>query len=200
MNDDAATLTAGPLLLRPWRRGDIPALLAAYDDPSMRRWLRTQVPDAGAAERWMTVQEEGWANGSRYSFAVTDTARDGEIVGNLALNRLPGAPSAQAGYWTTASARGRGVATGALGALTDWAFARFAEDGLRRLDLLHGTGNEASCRVAEKSGFALAESVPARSPRMPLGGHRHSRTAPLSAAEGRRAGCAGTSGGPARRR
>ncbi|MET9589397.1 GNAT family N-acetyltransferase [Streptomyces sp. NPDC006516] len=200
MNDDAATLTAGPLLLRPWRRADIPALLAAYEDPAMRRWLRTQVPDAGAAERWMTVQEEGWADGSRYSFAVTDTARDGEIVGNLALNRLPGAPSAQAGYWTTASARGRGVATGALGALTDWAFARFAEDGLRRLDLLHGAGNEASCRVAEKSGFALAESVPARSPRMPLGGHRHSRTAPLSPAAGRREGCAGTSGGPATRR
>ncbi|MFD6279751.1 GNAT family N-acetyltransferase [Streptomyces sp. NPDC060209] len=201
MNNQTVTLTAGSLLLRPWRRDDIPALLAAYDDPAMRRWLRTQVPDAGAAERWMTVQEDGWASGSRFGFAVTDTARDGELVGNLALNRhVPGAGSAQAGYWTTASARGRGVAPRALGALTGWAFATFAEDGLRSLELLHEAGNEASCRVAEKSGFALAEVVPARPPRYPLGGHRHARQAPLSPAADRRAGCAGTSGGPATRR
>lgn len=201
MNDATVTLTAGALLLRPWRRDDIPALLAAYDDPAMRRWLRTQVPDAGEAERWMTVQEEGWVSGRRFSFAVTDTAAQGELVGNLALNRPgPGAESAQAGYWTTASARGRGVAARALGALTDWAFTTLAEDGLRRLDLFHGTGNEASCRVAEKSGFPLAELVPARPPRYLMGGHRHTREAPLSSAAGRRGGCAGTSGGPARRR
>ncbi|MFB4424041.1 GNAT family N-acetyltransferase [Streptomyces sp. QL37] len=198
MSDDAVTLTAGTLLLRPWRRDDIPALLAAYDDPAMRRWLRTQVPDAEEAERWLTVQEEGWASGTRFSFAVTDTAGRGDLVGNLALNRPgAGAESAQAGYWTTASARGRGVAPRALGALTDWAFATLAEDGLRRLDLFHGAGNEASCRVAGKAGFPLAELVPARPPRYPLGGHRHSREAPLSAAADRRAGCAGTSGGPA---
>ncbi|MEU0299574.1 GNAT family N-acetyltransferase [Streptomyces sp. NPDC006175] len=198
MNDATVTLTAGSLLLRPWRRDDVPALLAAYDDPAMRRWLRTQVPDAGEAEHWMTAQEEGWASGRRFSFAVTDTAGQGELVGNLALNRSgPGAESARAGYWTTAAARGRGVAPRALGALTDWAFTTFAEDGLRSLDLFHGAGNEASCRVAEKSGFPLAELVPARPPRHPRGGHRHSRQAPLSAAAGRRAGCAGTAGGPA---
>ncbi|MEV7102791.1 GNAT family N-acetyltransferase [Streptomyces atroolivaceus] len=200
MNNRTVTLTAGPLLLRRWRRDDIPALLAAYEDPAMRHWLRTQVPDADEAERWMTVQDEGWESGRRFSFAVTDTAREGELVGHLALNRVPGAGSAEAGYWTAASARGRGVAPRALGALTDWAFAAFAEDGLRRLDLLHAVGNEASCRVAEKSGFAPAEFVPAQPPRYPLGGHRHSRRAPLSAAEERRAGCAGTSGGPATRR
>ncbi|MFE4694288.1 GNAT family N-acetyltransferase [Streptomyces sp. NPDC056749] len=197
MDDGTVTLSAGHLRLRPWRREDIPALLAAYDDPAMRRWLRTQVADADEAERWMTVQEEGWASGGRFSFAVTDTAREGVLVGNLALNRVPGAASAQAGYWTTAAARGRGVAPLALRSLTGWAFDRFAEDGLRRLDLFHGMGNEASCRVAEKSGFALAESVPAEPPRWPLGGHRHSRQAALSPAAGRRAGSAGTSGGPA---
>ncbi|MFD5870400.1 GNAT family N-acetyltransferase [Streptomyces sp. NPDC060322] len=200
IDDETVTLTAGPLLLRPWRRDDIPALLAAYDDPAMRRWLRTQVPDTGAAERWMTVQDEGWVSGRRLSFAVTDTDREGELVGNLALNRVPGAGSAEAGYWTAVSARGRGVAPRALGALTDWAFATFAEDGLRRLDLFHTLGNEASCRVAEKSGFALTEVVPARPPRRPSAGHRHSRQAPLSPVEGRRAGSAGTCGGPATRR
>ncbi|GAA2954242.1 GNAT family N-acetyltransferase [Kitasatospora cinereorecta] len=207
MDHGTVTLTAGPLLLRPWRPDDIPALLAAYDDPAMRHWLRTQVSDAADAERWIEVQREGWASGSRLSFAVTDTAREGELVGNLALKRpVADAESAEAGYWTSAAARGRGVASRALGALTDWAFTAFAGEGLRRLELLHQVDNEASCRVAEKSGYALAEVVPALPPQYPLDGHRHVRHAPpaprgtLSAPAGRRAGSAGTSGGPATRR
>ncbi|MFJ6771742.1 GNAT family N-acetyltransferase, partial [Kitasatospora sp. NPDC091257] len=58
--------------------------------------------------------------------------------------------------------------------LTTWAFATFAEDGLRRIDLLHAGDNHASCRVAEKSGYAFTEIVPAFPP-YPLDGHRHSR-------------------------
>ncbi|MEU8703904.1 GNAT family N-acetyltransferase [Streptomyces sp. NPDC048565] len=182
MNDATVTLTAGTLLLRPWRRDDLPALLAAYDDPAMRRWLRTQVPDAGEGEHWLTVQEEGWASGTRLSFAATDTARDGELVGSVALNRpVPGVESAEAGYWTSAGARGRGVAPRALGALTDWAFTTFAAEGLRRLELIHQVDNEASCRVAEKSGYALAEILTALPPEFPLDGHRHIRHAPLPA-------------------
>ncbi|MEV3931629.1 GNAT family N-acetyltransferase [Streptomyces sp. NPDC049944] len=201
MDDATVTLTAGPLLLRPWRTDDIPALLAAYDDPAMRQWVRVPVSDVADAERWMAVQRDGWARGNRFSFAVTDTTRGGELVGNLALKRpVPGAESAEAGYWTAAAARGRGVASRALGALTDWAFGTFATDGLRRLELLHQVDNEASCRVAEKAGYPLAEVVPALPPQYPLDGHRHSREAPVSPAADRRAGCAGTSGGPARRR
>ncbi|WSU70978.1 GNAT family N-acetyltransferase [Streptomyces sp. NBC_01102] len=204
VDNETVTLTAGPLLLRPWRQDDIPALLAAYDDPSMRHWLRTQVSGAADAERWIEAQREGWVSGSRLSFAVTDTARGGELVGNLALKRpVPGAESAEAGYWTSAAARGRGVASRALGALTDWAFGTFAGEGLRRLELLHQVDNAASCRVAEKSGYALAEVVPALPPEYPLDGHRHVRHAPrasreaLMPAAGRRAGSAGTAGGPA---
>lgn len=207
MNDETVTLTAGTLLLRPWRPDDIPALLTAYDDPAMRQWVRVPVSDVADAERWLAVQRDGWASGSRFSFAVTDTARGGELVGNLALKRpVPGAESAEAGYWTTAAARGRGVASRALQALTDWAFTTFATEGLRRLELLHQVDNEASCRVAEKAGYPLAEVIPALPPQYPLDGHRHVRHAPpaprepLSAPAVRRAGSAGTSGGPATHR
>jgi hypothetical protein len=34
--------TAAGLLLRPWTEQDIPAMIAAYRDPVMRRWLRTR--------------------------------------------------------------------------------------------------------------------------------------------------------------
>ncbi len=172
MDDAAVTLTAGPLLLRPWRTDDIPALLAAYDDPAMRQWVRVPVSDVADAERWMAVQRDGWARGNRFSFAVTDTTRGGELVGNLALKRpVPGAESAEAGYWTAAAARGRGVASRALGALTDWAFGTFATEGLRRLELLspggqrgilpgRGEGRLPACRGRPRASPA----VPARRP------------------------------------
>ena len=201
--DDARsgdTLTAGSLLLRPWRPEDAPALLGAYADPAMRRWAATRMADADDAAGWLAAQREGWAAGTRFGFAVTDTALGGELVGNVALKRAgPSSDTAEVGYWTTASARGRGVAPRALTALCDWAFATFAGDGLTRLELVHQADNEASCRVAEKCGFAPAGVLPAFPPAYPLAGHRHARSAAvegISSAD-RRAGSAGTAGGRA---
>jgi RimJ/RimL family protein N-acetyltransferase len=190
MDDPLATttLSAGPLLLRPWRAEDAPALIEAYRDPGMRAMLRTQVTDEAAAEQWLRVQQEGRESGSRFSFAVVDRDRDGELVGNVALKYpAPGSGHAEVGYWTAAPARGRGVAPLALGALGDWAFEAFAEDGLTRLELLHRLDNEASCRVAEKSGYGFVEVLPARPP-WPLDGHRHVR---LRSGDVRRTGDAG---------
>ncbi|MFF3099024.1 GNAT family N-acetyltransferase [Streptomyces cyaneofuscatus] len=230
------TLTAGTLLMRPWREEDVPALLEAYDDPVMRQWVRLPVSTPEEAARWLELQHEGWESGSRFSFAVTDPGRGGELVGNLALKRpgprvcpadqgrigrgvwcgasqgagtsssrsdsgvsatprgaVPGVvdpakirrthPSperAEVGYWTAARARGRGVAPRALEALTDWAFTAFAGEGLVRLELLHQVDNVASCRVAEKAGYAFAELLSALPPEFPLDGHLHVREASLT--------------------
>lgn len=174
------TLTAGPLLMRPWREEDVPALLEAYDDPAMRQWIRTPASTPEEAARWLESQYEGWESGTRFSFAVTDPGRGGELVGNLALKRPgPGPERAEVGYWTVARARGRGVAPRALEALTDWAFTAFAGEGLVRLELLHQVDNVASCRVAEKSGYAFAGLLSALPPEFPLDGHLHVREAPL---------------------
>ena len=173
------SLTADGLLLRPWHEEDVPALLEAYDDPVMRQWVRLPVSTPEEAARWLELQREGWASGTRFSFAVTDVSRGGELVGNLALKRPgPGPERAEVGYWTAAWARGRGVAPRALEALTAWAFTAFAEEGLVRLELLHQVDNVASCRVAEKSGYAFAELLDALPPEFPLDGHLHVREAP----------------------
>ncbi len=193
----------GGLRLRRWREEDLPAVLRAYEDPAMRRWLAIQVSGADGAADWLEEQRRGWAAGTRFAFAVTESGREDELLGNVVMKQLDLVNGrAEMGYWTTAPARGRGVASRALAALTDWALATFAEQGLKRLELLHQVDNAASCRVAEKCGFPLARVIPALPPDYPLDGHVHVREAPADAAvvspsADRRGEAAGTGGGRA---
>ncbi|WP_394818461.1 GNAT family N-acetyltransferase [Streptomyces griseus] len=200
--DGSTVIGSAGLRLRRWREEDLPALLRAYEDPAMRRWLDTQVTGPDGAADWLKAQRAGWASGTRFAFAVTEGGRAGEPLGNIVLKRPdPVSGLAEVGYWTTASARGRGVASRALTALTDWAFTHFGEQGPTRLELLHQVDNEASCRVAEKCGYPLARVIPALPPDYPLDGHVHTREAPaaatLSRPADRRAEAAGTDGGRA---
>ncbi|MEV0532059.1 GNAT family N-acetyltransferase [Kitasatospora sp. NPDC050463] len=177
---------AAGLLLRPFRDEDAAALVEIYRDETLRRFTRIPVTDLGGAARWLELQHRGRADGERYSFAVLEplggaAAEDGpaRLVANVVLKRgTPGAATAEVGYWTAAAARGRGVAPRALEALTRWAFAAFAADGLVRLDLLHQVDNVASCRVAEKAGYHFGSLLRAMPPEYPLDGHLHSRSAP----------------------
>ncbi|MFH9668443.1 GNAT family N-acetyltransferase [Streptomyces globisporus] len=192
----------GGLRLRRWREEDLPAVLRAYEDPAMRRWLASQVSGADGAADWLEVQRTGWAAGTRFAFAVTGSGREDGLLGNVVMKQLDLVNGrAEMGYWTTAPARGRGVASRALAALTDWAFTTFAEQGLTRLELLHQVDNVASCRVAERCGYPLARVIPALPPDYPLDGHVHVREAPAAAAVSppadRRGEAAGTGGGRA---
>ncbi|MFF0740007.1 GNAT family N-acetyltransferase [Streptomyces sp. NPDC004111] len=54
-------------------------------------------------------------------------------------------------YWLLPAGRGNGVAVEATLRMSRWALG---ELGLHRLRLTHSVGNPASCRVAEKAGFA----------------------------------------------
>ena len=78
-----------------------------------------------------------------------------------------GKDSAEVGYWTAAAARNRGVASQAVEMVTTWAFESFGAAGLRRIQLLHQHDNLASCRVAQKSGYALTGVLPADLPPSP---------------------------------
>ncbi|MET8907701.1 GNAT family N-acetyltransferase [Micromonospora sp. NPDC004551] len=174
----AATPSAPGLLLRPWRDDDAEALLAAYRDPVLRSWTRYPVTTRAEARAFLRRTRQGWASGRRFSFAVLEATEGERLVANVVLKEVtPGRPAAEVGYWTAAPARGRGVAPRALEAVTGWAFARFTAGGLTRLELLHQVDNPASCRVAEKTGYAFAEVLPAHPP-FPRDGHRHVRLRP----------------------
>ncbi|MFJ8011147.1 GNAT family N-acetyltransferase [Streptomyces sp. NPDC096339] len=175
----ASTPTAPALVLRPWCADDVAALVEVYRDPGLRRWVSTRIESEEDGLRWVRAQEQGWAAGDRFAFAVLETALDAappRLVGNVVLKEVAsGKPSAEVGYWTAARARVRGVAPRALEALTTWSFDTFRASGLERLELLHQVDNPASCRVAEKNGYQLDRTLPSAPPSYPADGHLHIR-------------------------
>lgn len=176
------TAAAPGLLLRPWTEDDIPTLLTAHQDPVMRRWLRHPVTSAEQARDMIGRHDAARRAGSGFSFAVLFLHEaDGEAgvpVGGVSLRGLGGETArGEVGYWTASRARGQGVAPCALSAVCAWALQLPRPRPLDGLDLIHAAGNEASCRVAVKAGFAFSAVLPPLPPAFPHDGHLHIRPA-----------------------
>ncbi|MCK1796900.1 GNAT family N-acetyltransferase [Streptomyces sp. XM4193] len=139
------------LVLRRWGAADAAAVRGAFDEPQMRQQSREPVECDASAARWIEDRVREWDEGSGFAFAVVD--RDGGVVGNMAVGSVNRAHRVGwVSYWTTAAARGRGVAAEACRTVSEWAF-RDAE--LFRLEIGHRTNNTASCRVALAAGYAV---------------------------------------------
>jgi RimJ/RimL family protein N-acetyltransferase len=126
---------------------DVAALL---DDPDVLRFTRLPVPPPpDYARHWLTRYEAGRRDGTREAFAAVDDR--GRFLGlALAVDIDREAREVELGYIVAPDARGRGVATGMLEALTRWAFA--AAEALR-IYLIIDVENGASSRVAERCGY-----------------------------------------------
>lgn len=140
------------LRLRPWEAADAPAFLAAYQDDEIRRW-HTRRPEPSSEARvleWFEAYRRDWAAERGGHWAVD--RGDGEVLGRIAMRGWDfDDGNAGVAYWVLPEARGAGVATCAVEALTAWAWST----GFQRLHLEHSTRNPGSCRVATKSGFVL---------------------------------------------
>ena len=173
--------TAPGLLLRAWTEQDIPAMLAAYRDPVMRQWLRHPVTTADQAHRIIEARRADRRAGAGFSFAVLQAdphGTAGSLVGAVSIRRLGDeTTSGEVSYWVSAPWRGRGIAPRALGAVCEWAFRLPRLRPLEQLELIHSVGNLASCRVADKAGFALSAVLPPLLPEFPDDGHLHIRLA-----------------------
>jgi len=136
------TLEDEEVLLRPFERGDVAAIVAACQDPEIPRWTSVPAPYTESdALAWLDSTEEE-------SFAVVDGS-SGDLLGSIGV-RFLGDGVAEVGYWVAKEARGRGVATRALILVAGWVFEN-TEVG--RVQLRADTENIASQRVAEKAGF-----------------------------------------------
>ncbi|WP_217170742.1 GNAT family N-acetyltransferase [Streptomyces sp. AC512_CC834] len=144
--------TGDGLLLRPWRTEDAPAVHAAFQDPVMHQWHVRAADSEEEVRGWIGEWQRAWEQERGVQWAVADAADD-RLLGRVALREVMlGDGGAEVAYWTTAAARGRGVAGRATRTLAHWALD---EIGFQRLELLHAVANEASCRVARKTGFTL---------------------------------------------
>ncbi|MFG2924645.1 GNAT family N-acetyltransferase [Streptomyces sp. NPDC048305] len=147
------TLSAGSgVLLRPWDLGDAQAVMGAYQDGEIQRWHVQRADSVAEAQEWIAGWQGSWAAETGVHWAVVDSETD-VLLARAALKGLKFADgTAEVAYWTVPAARGKGVCPQAVEAMTSWAFD---VAGFHRLDLEHAVGNTASCRVAEKTGFAV---------------------------------------------
>ena len=138
--------------LRPLATEHLDDVTALLDDPDVLRFTRLPIPPPpGYARQWLERYEEGRLDGTREAFAALDD--DGRFVGlALAVDIDLEGREVELGYITAPAARGRGVATGMLDALTRWAFD---ELGALRVTLIIDVENAASSRVAERCGYVL---------------------------------------------
>ncbi len=144
-------LIDGPTAIRPWRGSDIPALVAACQDPEIPRW--TRVPEAYSeadARFYMQQRYDELQAGTAAPFAVIAPG-DGTLLGSISLMRFAWEHArAEVGYFLARDARGRGHAARAVRLVCAWGFGAL---GLERINLLAATGNAPSQRVAERAGF-----------------------------------------------
>jgi RimJ/RimL family protein N-acetyltransferase len=145
-------LTDGEVVLRGFESSDVPALVAACQDPQISRFTLVPSPyGEDDARAYLQRVADGRAAGTRASFAIV--AHDGPdtVIGTAGLNVIDwDERAADVGYWLAAPARGRGLATRAVELLAGWAFGTL---GLERLELRAQEANHASQAVAARARF-----------------------------------------------
>jgi ribosomal-protein-alanine N-acetyltransferase len=115
-----------------------------------RAYLARWEPDADDPERWYRPEHvAAWITDGNQRFAILD---DGELAGMVSLTgiELGGLRSAMISYFVEEARAGRGLASRAVGELTE---RGFAELGLHRIEAGTAVANTASQRVLEKNRY-----------------------------------------------
>ena len=145
-------LSRGRILVRPPRKGDVPSITAACQDPDIARFTRIPSPyteDDAAA--FIELSRTGWTEGTATNFIGIDL-HNGMLLGSCGLVIDHRENAAELGYWVVPEARGAGVATTMAWLVADFGLEQL---GLQRLNLITSANNEGSRRVATRLGFEL---------------------------------------------
>lgn len=141
--------------LRPWAPRDVSVVVDAYRDPDIQFWIPYAFDEA-EAEQVIVRWTETWQNETGACWAIARRS-DHVAFGRFAFQTIDFiSGSADIAYWVLPNSRGQGYAPLATAAISEWAFHQM---GLHRLQLFHSVRNGASCRVAEKAGFALEATL-----------------------------------------
>ena len=144
-------LQAGLALVRTWRTQDAGEVARQADDRRVWLNLRDAFPNPYRiedAERFIAM---AIAMSPQTYFAIEVAGRTAGGIG-YTLHSDVERVGAEVGYWLGAEFWGRGIATQAVRAVTELAFATHPE--LQRLYAVPFSWNPASARVLEKAGYS----------------------------------------------
>lgn len=138
-------------VLRPYEDADLDALVRQADNPKVAEHLRDIFPHPYTREAGRQWLAHCRTENPVTSFAIT---ADDAVIGGIGITLKDDVyrRSAEIGYWLGLDYWGHGIATQAVRALSDWAFATF---DLCRLWAGVFEPNRASARVLEKAGFVF---------------------------------------------
>jgi ribosomal-protein-alanine N-acetyltransferase len=144
-------LTLKSCEVRSWRTTDSEPLARHADNRTIWLNLRDAFPHPYTAHDAREFIKSVRHRSPETTFAI---AVDGEAVGSVGfvLRHDVERVSAEIGYWLAEPFWGRGIATEALIAATDYAITTHQ---LTRIYALPFAWNAASCRVLEKAGYML---------------------------------------------
>jgi [ribosomal protein S5]-alanine N-acetyltransferase len=137
--------------IRSWQSSDLEPLVTHANNRSIWLNLRDRFPHPYTARDGRAFLKHMREQQPETAFAI---AVNGEAAGSIAF-QLGGdveRVSAEIGYWLGQPFWGRGIATEALVALTEYAIATH---GLTRVFAVPFASNTRSCRVLEKAGYVL---------------------------------------------
>ena len=139
--------------LRRHRADDVDAVHAAVE--ANRDHLRPFMPWADQSkadtEGFVAGAQQRCAERSDFAYLVVD-AGDGRVLGGCGIHLRVGPDAAEVGYWLTAAATGRGLATATAAALTE---AAFQLDGVDRVEIHCDEANVRSAAIPRRLGFRL---------------------------------------------
>lgn len=147
--------TDGKITIRRYRSDDAEALFQAATESiaEIWPWMPWCHPQYALqdSQSWIAHCHEAWDAGTEFNFLIEDAAT-GRYLGGVGVNQIHRANRfANLGYWVRTSATRQGIATAATLLMARLAFA----EGLNRVDIVMVDGNQASYRVAQKSGATL---------------------------------------------
>jgi len=142
-------LDLGDLQVRSWRKSDLEALVRHANNSKIASNLRDQFPHPYTRRDGIEYLEFVRDQRPERNFALQF---GGEAIGGLGfqigvdISRI----AAEMGYWIGEPYWGRGFATRAAQAASEWAFQQYK---LTRVFAMVFSYNRASARVLEKAGF-----------------------------------------------
>jgi RimJ/RimL family protein N-acetyltransferase len=151
-------LQVGDYVVRRYENSDAQALVNAVTDsykhlePWMP-WIKFEPQSVIQREELITTWNESWEQ--RTEFVMGIFSGD-QVVGGTGLHLRGAVNTVEIGYWVHVDYIGKGIATQVAGALTETAFALWAE--IDTVEIHHDQANEASAAVPRRLNFEHVET------------------------------------------